>query len=212
MNKQQKKEDSEDKKREEKELRYFLYVIIFIVIIIAFILSIKYIFISKPKIQSYSYNNFIFKNISGMWYTEIQKQGTNKVYNVPLHFGPLELRNISINGDVNSFKNKTNIYITFDPSGNEFSYIALSASEISINLAQTFNITPIAACTTNKADACANRPVVDCKTPGPAAIYLRYSNITRVYVENNCIFVEGYREELVKAADRLLLKWFSIMP
>lgn len=212
MKKQLKKEEEKEKESEEKQARYFIYVIIFVAILIMAILSLRYIFPQKQKVQSYSYNNFVFTNISGLWYTEIQKQGTNKVYSVPLHFSPSELGNISIEGDVNQFKNKTNIYITFDPEGSEFSYIALSASEISINLAQTFNITPIAACTANKTAACISRPVVDCKTPGQPAIYLKYDNATRVYVQNNCIFVQGNSWELVKASDRLMLKWFSIMP
>jgi len=211
MKKQEKIEHAE-KEKEERQASYFIYAIVFIVIFIALIFSIRYFFPAKQEIQQYSYNGFIFTNIGGLWYTEILKEGTNKSYSVPLHFSPSELGNVTIEGDVNAFKNKTEIFLTFDPNAEEFSYIALSASEVSINLAQTLNITPIAACTSNETPACTGRLVVDCKNPGPPAIYFSYSNYTRVYVQNNCIFVQGFRQELVRATDRLLLKWFSIMP
>ena len=107
--------------------------------------------------------------------------------------------------------NNPQIYITFNPMQTELGYIALSASELSINLAQTLNITPIAACTNNETDACTNRPVIDCKTSKEPAVFLNYANTTQIYIKNNCIFVEGRGREIVRATDRLLLKWFSIM-
>ena len=210
-----KKKEKEEKKKEEEEkdnsVKYFIYAIVVLAVIILFIIGVRYFYHPKEKSNSYSYNNFLFTNISGMWLTEIQKAGTNKVYRVPLHFGPLELENIPIEGDVISFRNVSQLYITFVPTNEPLSFIALSASELSINLAQTFNITPIAACTANETDACSSRPVVDCKTPDEKAIFLNYGNKTQIYVKNNCIFVEGTGKEIVKATDRLLLKWFSIM-
>ena len=207
-----KKDAKKEKIADDKQTRYFMFAIIAIVVFIALLLSAKYFFPQKPQIQSYSYNNFIFTNVTGLWYTEILKAGTNDVYKVPLHFGPRDLQDISIEGDVNSFKNNTKVYITFEPNGTDFSFIALAASELSINLAQTLNITPVAACTNNESDACQGRPAVNCKEYGEPAIYLRYDNQTRIHVENNCIFLEGQGVEVVRAADRLLLKWFSVMP
>lgn len=204
---EKKPEDRED----ERQSRYFLYAILIIIIFIVSLLSVRYFLPKENKIESYSYNGFVFTNISGLWFTEIVKAGTNKQYNVPLHFGPRELEDIKIEGNVSTFKNLTELYITFDPTGKEFSYIALSASEISINLAQTLNITPTAACTVNETNICPDRPIIDCQKPGLPAIFLSYQNQTRIYVENNCIFVQGQGRELIRAADRLLLAWFSVM-
>jgi subtilase family serine protease len=206
------KKEKEGEKEENRQYKYFLYAIFFIVIFIVVVLSLRYFIPKETKLSSYSYNGFVFTNMSGLWFTEIQKTGTNKVYNVPLHFGPKELEDITIEGDINNFNNKTQLYITFDPTGNDFSYIALSASEISINLAQTLNITPVAACTVNDTRICSGREIISCKEPGLPAIYLLYDNSTGIYVKNNCIFVQGQGKELVRAADRLLLKWFSVMP
>lgn len=205
----------QEKKQEDRGSSYFIYAIIFVVVLIVFLLCFRYfptgMFSKQDETQSYSYNGFVFTNITGLWFTELQKAGTNKVYSVPLHFGPLELKDVPIEGDVNVFKNLTELYLTFDPTGEEFSYIALAASEISINLAQTLDITPVAACTVNDSRVCEGRPIIDCKSNGSPAIMLRYDNSTRVFVENNCIFVQGAQKDLIKAADRLLLKWFSVM-
>ncbi len=208
-----KKKQSEEKGQEKKQSRYFWLAIIIIVLFIISLLSVRFFVPEKKEFQSYSYNGFVFQNISGMWFTEIQKAGTNKVYRVPLHYGPPELENVSISKDINNFfTNKTKIYITFNPLGKNFSYIALAASEISINLAQTFNITPIAACTINETKACVSRPLVTCENAGSPAISLKHANDTKVYLENNCVVVQGPGRELMRATDRLLLKWFSIMP
>jgi len=210
MEKRQKKEE----KQEELQSRYFMYAILFVVILIAVILSFRHMptgMFSKEEKQSYSYNGFVFTNITGLWFTEIQKAGTNKVFRVPLHYGPRELQNVTINGDVVPFQNLSELYITFDPVGEDFSYIALAASELSINLAQTLGITPIAACTKNETQICYDRPIIDCESSGLPAICLRHAEPAMVYVENNCIFVQGQERNLMKAADRLLLKWFSVM-
>ncbi|MEM4336821.1 MAG: hypothetical protein QXG86_02340 [Candidatus Woesearchaeota archaeon] len=200
-----------NRKRKDKSVKIFIYMLLFLLGILALIFSIKYFYKPVDKTHSYSYNNFVFTNISGLWYTEIQKYGTNKTYIIPLHYGPLELEYIPVSDEVDNFKNLTEIYITFRPDKEPLGYIALAAAELSINLAQTLNITPIAACASNTTEACAHRPIINCESPGKAAIFLNYDNDTRVYVKNNCIFVEGFEKEIVKATDRLLLKWFNVM-
>lgn len=200
---------------DDKQVKFFVYVIAIIIIFIVALLSVRYLdskgfFSKEPEIQSYSYNGFVFTNMTGLWFTEIVNPVTQKQYNIPLHFGPKQLENIIIEGDVKPFKNESEIYITFNPEGSEFGYIALAASEISINLAQTLDITPIAACTTNSS-VCVERPIISCSSPGEPAVFLKQENETRIFVENNCIIVQGQGPEIVRAADRLLLNWFSVM-
>jgi len=209
--KQNKQAEGKKTEQENSGTKLFIYAIVALAVIIIIIVAVRYMYKPKQEFDTYSYNNFLFVNISGMWITEIQKEGTNKLYRIPLHFGPLELEDIPISDDVNLYKNYSEIYITFNPLEEQLAYIALSASELSINLAQTLNITPIAACTRNDTEACFEREVIDCETEGMPAIFLRHANTTQVYVKNNCIFVEGMGKDLVRAADKLLLKWFSVM-
>jgi len=167
------KEDAAEKddSNKDKSVMFFIIVLVFIVLVVAGIFSFKYFYKPKQKVQSYSYNGFIFTNSSGLWYVEVQKLGTSNVFSVPLHYDPKQLENVTVSGDVREFLKNNYSYITFDADKENFSYVALSASEISIKMAQLFNMLPVAACTKNVTDACKNRPIVDCNSRFPV-IYI----------------------------------------
>lgn len=200
------KNDSKD----DKSVMFFIAALVFIILVIAGILSLKYLYKPKQKIQSYSYNGFIFTNFSGLWYVEVQKLGTANVFSVPLHYGPRQLENVTVNGNVKEFLKNNYSYITFDPDKENLSYVALSASEISIKLARLFNKMPIAACTKNITDACKNRPIVDCNSRFPV-IYIKEEGNPAIVVKNTCITITGEKEGLLMATDRLFLGWLGIM-
>ena len=101
MKKTTKKEEQE---KEKRSIKFLLYAIIILAVVIISILSIRFFYTPKEDIQSYTYNNFLFVNESGLWVTEIQKAGTNKVFRVSLHYGPLEMQDIEIEDEFNSFK------------------------------------------------------------------------------------------------------------
>lgn len=157
---------------------------------------------------NYVYNGFSFVFVNGLWYTQVQKKDT--VWDVPLHFGPKQLENVSINGKLNNDFGDDDLYITFDPTGEDLQYVALASAELTLSLTKGFGITPIAACDKNETEACINRPIKTCESEGNI-IYIRYADETKVELIGNCAVVEGDDWGIVKAADRLLLKWYKIM-
>lgn len=201
---------SEKKDEMEFSTKFLIYVFVLLLIIFGGIIALRYFYTPAQKIQSYSYNGFVFTNITGMWYVELQKIDTNIIYNVPLHYGPLQVQDIPIDDDVARFGRFKNIYITFDPDEERLQHVALAASELSINLAQTLDITPVAACTKNSTEACADRPIMQCDSDYPV-IYLNPYGLANVSVYKNCIKVSGQEMEIIRAADRLLLTLFGIM-
>ena len=157
---------------------------------------------------NYVYNGFSFVFINGMWYTQVQKEDT--VWDVPLHFGPKELENITIFGKLDSDFGDNDLYITFDPLGSNLQYVALSSAELTLSLTKGFGISPIAACDKNETEACINRPIKTCKDEDNI-IYIKQANKTRVELRGNCVLIEGKGWEIVRATDRLLLKWYKII-
>ena len=159
---------------------------------------------------NYVYNGFSFVFADGLWYTQVQKKDT--IWDVPLHFGPKHVGNISIIGKLNNnfgYNNDT-VYITFDPTGEDLQYIALASAELSLSLTKGFGITPIAACSENKTEVCSQRPIKTCEDKEDI-IYIRQANEAKVELNGNCIVIQGDDWEIVKSADRLLLKWYKII-
>jgi hypothetical protein len=210
--KAQKKESAVEKETTDSSAKFLIYFFVFLIVVFGGIIALRYFYnnAAAPEVQSYSYNGFVFTNVTGLWYVEMQKAGGDIIYNVPLHFSPQQLIGVPMNGDVNKFNAYRQIYLTFDPTGEELGYVALAASELSINLAQTLSITPIAACTKNMTDACASRPIVDCNSSMPA-IFLNPYGSANISVNENCIKLDGAGADLVKSADRLLLTLFGVM-
>ncbi len=159
----------------------------------------------------YRYNGFNFVNIDGIWYTELMN-GNRKI-TLPLHYGPRDVENMTIDGSLGSgFTDAKLIYIAFDPLDNNLTYIALANGELSLSLARAMGLMLKAACTQNQTVSCAKQPILSCGSDdNKAIIELRQGNTTGVFYKNNCILVTGDDMNLVKAVDRLLLKWYGIM-
>jgi hypothetical protein len=161
--------------------------------------------------QGYVHNGFSFVYLDGLWFTQLQKADTNKVYDVKLHYSPKDLKDVFVIGDVSPFQNLAKVYLTFDPKESGLKYVALAAAELSINLAMVMATEPIAACTVNVTEACYTRPIVNCTNSDRPVIYLKESELVGVSVKDNCITVSGTDEDLVRATDRLLLQFYGIM-
>ena len=202
---------SKKKKTFSSQTRAIIWIICVVVLFLIIIWSIKYIY-PKESYEHYTYNHFDFYYHDGMWYTQIQLG--NQPWNVPLRFGPREVEYIPIVGDPNILLTVKGVYITFDPDSANLNYTALAVSELSLNLAQALDITPIGACTKNITEACHNRPIISCETDKKhAIIYLtEESNFPIVEQKDNCLILKGKGFDLVKAVDRLLLYWYKIMP
>lgn len=161
--------------------------------------------------EGYIHNGYSFVHANGMWWTQVQREGTPFVYNIQLHYGAREVEDIPLIGDIHSFREFNETYITFDPEEESHSYTALASAELSINLASVIGIMPIAACSQNVSVTCHTAPIVTCDS-GETSISMELSNTTtEVIAEGNCIRVIGNSTGLVKATDRLLLTWFGVM-
>lgn len=223
---QEEKKETE-KERDKKSERNVIIAIGFIILVIAVFFVTKAI--NKPEAltlddlfdktlegkineeKGYMYNGyaFVYDETMQSWVTRIQHGSA--VVQIPLHYGPRDLVNVSSSGTIDKSFEQREIFITFDPNSTQMKYIALSAAELSLNLAKGVNAIPIAACTTNET-ACAGRPIVTCDNTERPVIYLKIENSTRVIGKGNCIQIQGKEWELVKAVDRFLLKWYQVMP
>ena len=224
---------------EEKQSKYLIIGIILIILITAAIIAIPKFYTPKEKTiddlldenykndptpTSYVYGGFSFVKQDGTWYTHVQNSLDNQIYTIPLHFGPKEVENISIHGDINTFLDKLetnnitsefqyNTYLTFDPIGSDLAFIALATGELSINFGKLFNIAVIAACTNDEDPACLrnNTKIITCENTTDPVIYLKEASPMNITINNNCITIQGREYEIVKGVDRLLYKMYGIM-
>ncbi|MBI5072481.1 hypothetical protein HZA99_01550, partial [Candidatus Woesearchaeota archaeon] len=191
-----KEAESKDEEKEKKSSKTFFIALGIFALILLAIFLIPHFFNKEPLTLSeahqenlkegkdtdmqYVYNGYSFVYYDGLWYTQIYNQLSNDTYNVPLHFGPKNLTDIVIAGDLNAFfgtVSTSNIsngtmryYLTFDPNDTNMGYIALANGELSQNLVKTFNIAPVSACTAAD-DQCASVPVVTCNTTDQPVVY-----------------------------------------
>ena len=164
--------------------------------------------------QGYIYNKvYSFIKFDNLWYMQLQSPKKTRLYNMALRYGPKDLEGIKIKGRLNIslFDNATDYYVTFDPTGNDFSHVALAVGDFNQHMVNAFFKTPIAACDRNETLPCAARPVITCGNTDKIVLYVKEANETNVYYDDNCIVIEGNEFELVKDVDKVLLNLYGIM-
>lgn len=164
--------------------------------------------------QGYIYKDaYSFVNFDNLWYMQLKSPQGTRLYNMALRYGPKDLENIKIKGRLNSelLDNATDYYVTFNPTGTNFSHVALAAGDFNQHMVNVFFKMPIAACDKNETLACRNRPIATCENKEKIVLYIKEANETNVYYDDNCIVVEGSGFELVKGVDRVLLNLYGIM-
>ncbi|MDP3640491.1 MAG: hypothetical protein Q8R53_04820 [Nanoarchaeota archaeon] len=159
--------------------------------------------------EGYVYNGYSFVKVDGLWWTEMNKFGT--LYKAPLHFAPRELEEIQINGTLGSAFNEGDaVYVTIDPTVRD-KYYTLAISELSFNIVQGMDRTPVGSCTQEN-EACDNRTIISCETAnGRPTIELAVGPGPEITLQSSCIKIRGTEYGIVKAVDRLLYQWFGIM-
>ncbi len=211
-----------DEETKKTTTRNTLIAIASLIIIFALIFGVSYLYgKTRRNPYEYEYNGFTFKKYDdGKWHT--QMRWGNNLLNVPLSFGPNDLEDIQVTGYINNiFVESKDVYITFDPPKDillptgaivkeKLGYLALAATELSLNLVQGMKLTTISACTNNDS-SCGDVPVITCEND-EATVYLKRSDKTEVLLDGNCIIISGKDMDLVRAVDRLLLYWYSVMP
>lgn len=185
-----------------------IFLVVFLVVI-AVIFSVVFSWRPAPVDTSVMYDVYEFEEVGGLWQTDIQLD--DQVYEAVFRFNPNQLDGVFISGNFSGFK-KSPIFITFDPnaSEDEFKYLALGASELTLHLVRALNFTVEAACTQNLSDACSGRPIVSCDGD-ESVILLSPLPPTQITLEGDCVIVSGVEMDLLKSVDRLLFQWYKIM-
>jgi hypothetical protein len=190
----------------ETKIFYVIGTVVFIAVLIFLLFGLRHRQ-SVPKTVDYSY--FTFEEIGGLWQTTVQLD--KQPYQATFRYNPTQVEDVEVAGNFSGFR-KLPIYITFDPEADkeEYKYLALAASELTLNIVRALNFTVEAACTKNITDACANRPIVTCKDSA-SVIYLIPKAPTQVTLDGDCITLSGNGFELLKSVDRILFQWYKIM-
>lgn len=201
--------EEEKEKSQSASNQLILIAVVMIIIVVSSIVVYNKIFLpQKPKVEQFTFNKFVFTKKGILWETQVQIE--NKVITMPLHYTPHQARRVYLGGLLNESFNQGPLYVTFDPTEENLTNIALAIAELSINLAQGINRQLIAACSKNVTEACALRPIVDCDS-NVSVIYLKHGPTPFVKFEQNCIVITGEGEDLVKAVDKLLYFWYGII-
>jgi len=222
-------EPAKEEINKKSDFNFFIAILIIIILFVGFF-SFAY-FTGKPKIvtfdelhegaisgsldedEGYVYNGYSFILVDDLWYTNVQTVDGEALFNIPLHFGPRDLENIPISGILNltSFSNSKEVFMTFNPLGNDFAYVALATGELDQTLLKVFGKIPIGSCDRKGIEICETRPVITCNTTRQPVFYVLESDETKVTYDDNCIIMEGGGLEIVKSADRVLLDLLGIM-
>jgi hypothetical protein len=160
--------------------------------------------------EGYIYNGYSFINFGGVWYSQVKKNNT--IYDVTFNFDPKNVENITVDGKLTSdFVKNKHIYVTFDPEGHYLQYVGVANYGLSRSLAWAFSYNMTAACTKNITKACETAGVVTCDDVDKAVVYFKEAEETKVILGDNCVTVQGAGPEIVRAKDRLLLRWYGMM-
>tara|TARA_Y100000310_G_scaffold341625_1_gene441397 strand:+ start:2981 stop:3622 length:642 start_codon:yes stop_codon:yes gene_type:complete len=212
MEKSKKSKNDDTPVSKEKIMIYTAIAIV--VIIIALVASIK-LYTPTEKVPLLKYNGFFFTQRADFWHFDWQKD-PETVYTVSLRFNPVEAAEVPLTGETMELFNqhlreKNEVFITFDPLADNFSYTALAAGELSLSIARALDITPYAACIINKTDTCIDRPIVTCDSKEKAVIYLdAEEDETKIIQKDNCLIISGRGLEKLRAIDRVLYHWYDI--
>lgn len=161
--------------------------------------------------RGYMYNGYSFVKYDGLWWTIIKL--FDKGIQVPLHFGPQEVVDIPISGLLtDKFNAGEEVHIGIDPKVTN-KYYTLSISELSFNVASGVQRLPVGSCTEND-EACVGRPIISCENnpDDKPIIELVLGGEPKITLDGACVKIQGSEYDLVKAVDRFLLRWYTIMP
>lgn len=161
--------------------------------------------------EGYVYNGYSFVFADGLWWTEMNKFGT--LLKVPLHFGPKDLEEIPIEGEINlMFNEGKNVYVAINPNVYD-KYYTLAISELSFNMIKGMDRVPVGSCTEENY-ICDNRSVISCENnpDNKPVVELAYEEGPGIELIGTCIKVKGNNQyDIVKSVNRILYQWYGIM-
>lgn len=164
---------------------------------------------------AYTHNGFSFVKADGLWWTEVVTiiNEEKTLVKMPLHYGPRDLVNVTISGELTDDFNKgKNVYISIDPSVIN-KYYTLGLAELSANLAKGIQRSPVGSCIVEDPD-CVGRDIVSCENNPEGLPTIEFSVDpeieSQIELLDNCIKITGNEEGIVKAVDYLILSWYGM--
>ena len=164
----------------------------------------------RPGVPMVEYNNWEFEYYDGLWWTAWQRE--NIQFILSLRYNPVQTLNITVSGEISPTFERDTIYISFDPTAEKHTYVALAAAELTLNLARAIGVNTIAACTNDGHPACENRPIVNCDSENVSVIVLSETNNTAgISLQGDCMTLHGKELELVRSVDRMVYTFYGII-
>lgn len=159
--------------------------------------------------EGYIYRGYSIVKAEGLWWVSLNRFDT--LVHTRLQYGPREVEHIPIIGSLNdSFNQGPVVYQAINPTIQSKHY-TLALVEINSNIIQGINRGIQTACT-QEDSICDNRTIVSCQnTQGLPVIELAVGEPAQVELIGSCIKIQGQDDELVKAAERVLYKWYGVM-
>lgn len=199
-----------------KENNWWVFVVLGVLVVVAGVVYFVDFEPEYPKSYQYSNGDVIFDvevidEINTNIYFTLG--GTEQPYILNLRNDPVSLEDIPASGNLGTrVLGSKGVFITIDPYTNLTATTAIAALEIDgvIDNELLYNKTVASAMTSEYQDY----PVITCDMANNdyIVIYLMLGDQTAVYSDGYCIVVEGTDEdELVRAADRLVLHLLGIM-
>ncbi len=210
------------RKKEKKKNNTWIALIVIEVIVLAgvvFYFRGSIFTNNAAAVTSYTYNNTDFTKMDELWYSTVKSLDHRFSFKIALHYGPRDVKDFPVEGNLSSFLPVYNGYIAFDPLETQLGYVIVANGEFSITLATAFKAVQLqplnftTVCTQNDYKGCSVYPILDCNSTKEKVIYLRQINDPKVIVVNSsCIIVQGINQDLVKGVDRILYSWFNVVP
>ena len=206
------KRSEEVRPSSQKRITIVILAIVCVLIVVFFLSRFGIEKLRAVQKNEIVYNNFVFTNSDGVWFTDWQHNGL--LYKISLRFSPLDVDTVPVIGllNVSVFNNRT-LYIVFDPnSKSNFEYVGLAAGELGLNLARGMGRNPVIACTTNQTteEGCKDKSPINCQNT-KGVIMLDNTGDALVSLNNDCVLLKGDGLELIRAVDRLLYTWYGII-
>jgi hypothetical protein len=159
--------------------------------------------------QGYVYHGFSFIHFGGLWYSQVQQGDT--LYDITFNNDPLSVETVPVEGVLSDRFKQGTVYITFDPDAYSIKHIAVANAGLSMSLVKGFGLNLTAGCTSNESALCQQTEVISCDDKDKAVIYFKEETETKLILEDNCVTVQGTESGLIRAKDRLLMRWYGIM-
>ena len=185
--------------------------IIAVIIVIIIIVTASFVIYKIRNRDNYNYKDFKVQKTSFGW--SVLAFVNDQPYLLNLRYDPKSVENITIDKNVRTqLLSKPTAYLTVNPDMKGTSVIAaVEIANIISRKLGIFNIETIGALTEYVNNA---TPIITCNniTQKVNVIWLRTGLETKVFLEKECIIIQGTtEEEIARAADRLIYEVLTIV-